>query len=178
MTKFRGVLPLAVLAMAACNRSSSESATSGSSTGSSNPGAAMSSSATAPNTASSTLASSCPRTGLWALCSVEDRLTDAGFVLRRVSAASPHRAGFRVDPAVYTLGGKRLEVFIYPSESALSADIAKIDTLSAAPNGAPNPWGMVPTFVHSGNLAAVYLTDNGTQAERLTLALTAGAPQR
>jgi hypothetical protein len=103
---------------------------------------------------------------------------DAGFVLRRVSSAPPHRPGFSVDPAVYTLGGKRLEVFIYPSESALSADMAKIDTLSAAPNGAPNPWGMVPTFVHSGNLAAVYLSDNGTQAERLTLALTAGAPQR
>jgi len=79
---------------------------------------------------------------------------------------------------VYTLGGRRLEVFIYPSVSALSADIAKLDTLSAAPNGAPNPWGSVPTFVRSANLAAVFLTDNGTQAERLTLALTAGAPQR
>jgi hypothetical protein len=32
--------------------------------------------------------------------------------------------------------------------------------------------------VRSGNLAAVFLTDNATQAERLTLALTAGAPQR
>jgi hypothetical protein len=138
----------------------------------------MSAATASPNAASSTPASPCPRTGLWALCSVEDRLTDAGFVLRRVSSPSPHRAGFSVDPAVYTLGGERLEVFIYPTESALSADIAKIDTLSAAPNGVPNPWGMAPTFVHSANLAAVYLTDNGTQAERLTLALTAGAPQR
>ena len=138
----------------------------------------MSATTASPNAASSTPASPCPRTGLWALCSVEDRLTDAGFVLRRISSPVPHRAGFSVDPAVYTLAGKRLEVFIYPSAAALSADIAKIDTLSAAPNGAPNPWGMPPTFVHSGNLAAVYLTDNGTQAERLTLALTAGAPQR
>jgi hypothetical protein len=31
--------------------------------------------------------------------------------------------------------------------------------------------------VRSANLAAVFLTDNPTQAERLTLALTAGAPQ-
>jgi hypothetical protein len=31
--------------------------------------------------------------------------------------------------------------------------------------------------VRSGNLIAVFLTDNPTQAERLALALTAGAPQ-
>ncbi len=81
-------------------------------------------------------------------------------------------------PAVYTLGRSRLEVFIYPTESALAADVAKIDTVSAAPRGAPNPWPFFsPTFVRSANLAAVFLTDNATQAERLTLALTAGAPQ-
>ena len=99
-------------------------------------------------------------------------------MVRRVAGEAPHRAGFSVTPAVYTLAGKRLEVFIYPNEPALSADIKKIDTVSAAPGGAPNPWPMPPTFVRSGNLAAVFLTDNATQAERLTLALTAGAPQR
>jgi hypothetical protein len=72
----------------------------------------------------------------------------------------------------------RLEVFIYPDESALSADVSKIDTVTAAPRGAPNPWETTVTFVRSGNLAAILLTDNETQAERLTLALTAGAPQR
>jgi hypothetical protein len=77
------------------------------------------------------------------------------------------------------LGRSRLEVFIYPNESALAADVAKIDTVSAAPRGAANPWPFfAPTFVRSGNLAAVFLTENATQAERLTLALTAGAPQR
>jgi hypothetical protein len=70
-----------------------------------------------------------------------------------------------------------LEVFVYPNESALAADVAKIDTVSVAPRGTPNKWSIPPTFVRSGNLAAVFLTDNATQAERLTLALTAGAPQ-
>jgi hypothetical protein len=36
---------------------------------------------------------------------------------------------------------------------------------------------MTPTFVRSANLLAVFLTENPTYAERLTLALTAGAPQ-
>jgi hypothetical protein len=120
----------------------------------------------------------CPRTGQWALCSVERRLVQSGFVPRRVEGAPPRRAGFSVLPAVYTLGRSRLEVFIYPSEAALAADVAKIDTLSAAPRGAKNPWPFFsPTFVRSVNLAAVFLTDNPTQAERLTLAITAGAPQ-
>jgi hypothetical protein len=129
-------------------------------------------------TAGAPIGSGCPRTGKWALCSVESRLAQSGFVVRRVSGDPPRRAGFSVMPAVYTLGRSRLEVFIYPSESALAADVAKLDTLSAAPRGVPNPWPFFsPTFVRSANLAAVFLTDNATQAERLTLALTAGAPQ-
>jgi aminoglycoside phosphotransferase (APT) family kinase protein len=120
----------------------------------------------------------CPRTGLWALCSVEQRLKGAGFVLRRVEGEAPRRAGFGVRPVAYTLAHSRLEVFIYPTASALSADVAKIDTVKAAPPGAPTEWETTPIFVHSGNLAVIFLTENGTQAERLTLALTAGAPQR
>lgn len=120
--------------------------------------------------------SACPRTGLWALCSVEDRLTHSGFVVRRADG-SPKRAGFSVLPQLYTLGRSRLEVFLYPNAAAATADFRGIDTLSAAPRGAPNPWGMTPTFVRSANLLAVFLTDNPTYAERLTLALTAGAPQ-
>jgi hypothetical protein len=120
----------------------------------------------------------CPRTGQWALCSVERRLIQSGFVIRRVNGAPPRRAGFSVLPAIYTLGRSRLEVFIYPSEATLAADVAKIDTATAAPRGVKNPWPFFsPTFVRSANLAAVFLTDNPTQAERLTLALTAGAPQ-
>lgn len=81
-------------------------------------------------------------------------------------------------PAVYMLGKSRLEVFIYPDDASLSRDVAKLDTVAAAPRGTTGQWGSAtPTFVRSGNLAAVFLSDNGTQAERLTLALSAGAPQ-
>ena len=130
------------------------------------------------NAGASPAAPECPRTGQWALCSVERRLIQSGFVIRRVNGGPPRRAGFSVLPAVYTLGRSRLEVFIYPSEATLAADVAKIDTATAAPRGVKNPWPFFsPTFVRSANLAAVFLTDNPTQAERLTLALTAGAPQ-
>jgi hypothetical protein len=102
----------------------------------------------------------------------------SGFVVKRVNGEPPRRAGFSVTPAVYMLGRSRLEVFIYPSESALEGDVAKMDTVAAAPRGAKNPWPFFsPTFVRSANLVAIFLTDNPTQAERLMLALTAGAPQ-
>src|ERR1700741_1224176 len=49
-----------------------------------------------------------PRTGLWALCSVEKRLTQAGFVVNHATEPSPRRAGFSVAPATYSLGRSRL----------------------------------------------------------------------
>lgn len=176
MKEFPRCLILASAALAACTQSSSESAGTASSTATTSNGV----SAVRPPVATTAapIGAGCPRTGKWALCNVENRLTQSGFVVRRVSGEAPRRAGFSVTPAVYTLGRSRLEVFIYPSESALAADVAKMDTVSAAPRGAKNPWPFFsPTFVRSANLVAVFLTDNPTQAERLTLALTAGAPQ-
>lgn len=174
MTNVPGCILLALTALAACSRSAPERADSAASatipanTAGSSPAAGASSAPTK---------SPCPRTGRWALCSIETRLTQSGFVVRRVRGDVPRRAGFSVPPVVYTLGRTRLEVFIYPNESTLAADVAKLDTTFAAPRGTRNPWLMIPTFVRSANLAAVLLTDNPTQAERFTLALTAGAPQ-
>jgi hypothetical protein len=121
--------------------------------------------------------STCPRTGKWALCSVEKRLRQSGFVVTPVPGASPRRAGFSVAPIVYRLGRARLEVFIYGDEASAARDVAKLDTVTVAPRGSVSRWGGIPTFVRAGNLVAVFLTDNPTHADRLSLALTAGAPQ-
>jgi hypothetical protein len=131
--------------------------------------AAVSSGSEAPST--------CPRTGKWALCSVEKRLRQSGFVVTPVRGAAPRRAGFSVAPVVYRLGRARLEVFIYGDEASLASDVAKLDTVAVAPRGSVGRWGGIPTFVRAGNLVAVFLTDNPTHADRLSLALTAGAPQ-
>jgi hypothetical protein len=175
MTRLTSLLLLGLATLIACSRSSSGSADSASSgTAAIN---VVSTPAVGSDSVSAPKGPGCPRTGRWALCSVEQRLMQSGFVVRRVDSVGPRRPGFAVAPAVYTLGRTRLEVFIYPNESAVSADVAKIDTVFAAPRGAKHTWGLVPTFARSGNLAAVFLTDNATQAERFTLAITAGAPQ-
>ena len=176
MKNLPALLTLVSTGLLACSRSSPAPSGSASSTAA-NTDVAASAPPAATVSSSTARGSPCPRTGLWALCSVEKRLEQSGFVVRRASGVPTRRAGFSVLPAVYNLGRSRLEVFIYPTQDALSADVAKIDTVFAAPRGAPNPWETAPTFVRSANMAAVFLTDNGTQAERLALALTAGAPQ-
>ena len=122
--------------------------------------------------------SPCPRTGRWATCSLEKRLEQSGFVLRKPAGENPRRLGFSVAPLVYSLGRARLEVFIYPDEPALGRDLAQMDTTVAAPRGKTNDWEIPPRFMRSANLAAVFLTRNEQQAERVTLAITAGPPQR
>ena len=56
-------------------------------------------------------------------------------------------------------------------------DVAALDTTRVAPHGGTYAWPATPTFVHSANLAAVLLTPNERQIERIQLALEAGPPQ-
>ena len=177
MIRFSLVLLGGSVLVAGCGRSSKSTSDSAASNAISSPPAAQPQAATAISAQAGGLGSPCPRTGLWALCSVEKRLVQSGFVVKRMSGEAPRRAGFSVPPTVYTLGHSRLEVFIYPDEATLKRDVAKIDTVTAAPRGARSPWETPPEFVRSANLAAVFLTDSPQQAERLMLALTAGAPQ-
>lgn len=119
----------------------------------------------------------CPRTGRWAICSFEKRLEQAGFVARKAGGEPPRRSGLSVQPQAYTLGRAYLEVFIYPDEAAMKRDLVALDTTVVAPRGGKNEWGMPPRFIRSANLIAVFLTSNEQQAERLSLAVTAGPPQ-
>jgi hypothetical protein len=118
----------------------------------------------------------CPATGEWALCSVEKRLKRSGFVARKVDGESPDRAGFSVRPTVYTLGNGRLEVFIYEDAAAMEKDIAALDTLGVTPPGTASAWPSPPGLIRSANLAVVYMGQSARAAERLMLAITAGAP--
>jgi hypothetical protein len=141
-------------------------------------GVALSNPSTGSDTSSQT-ANACPRTGLWAQCSVEKRLSQSGFVVRRMPDSVKRRSGFSVMPTPYLLGRARLDVFIYPTADAVANETSRLDTALAGPRGVKSQWGVgvQPTFVRSANLIAVFLTDNPTQSERLSLALTAGPPQ-
>jgi hypothetical protein len=98
-------------------------------------------------------------------------------VVRPIEGKAAKRAGFSVMPVAYSLGQARLEVFVYTDQAALDRDISRMDTLLVVPKGTTSTWESVPTLIRSANLAAVLLTDSPRQAERVALALTAGAPQ-
>jgi hypothetical protein len=121
--------------------------------------------------------SPCPHTGMWAECSLERRLKQAGFVVTRIDSVFGKRAGFSVKPMVYSLGKSRLEVFLYESEKALAQDVAKLDTVRVVPIGSPPDSAVAPTFIRSANLIGILTSQNARQAERVVLAITAGAPQ-
>src|SRR5213595_262273 len=61
----------------------------------------------------------CPHTGRWAICNLETRLRQAGFVAKRVSGDSAKSARFSVTPIVYTLGRARLEVYLFDDSTVL-----------------------------------------------------------
>lgn len=174
MTQNRGLILSALILGLACGRSKSEPSVD-------TLGVALSTPTTGGDTSnnSSPPANACPRTGLWAQCSVEKRLSQSGFVVRRVPDSAKRRSGFTVMPIPYILGRSRLDIFIYPTADAVASETSRLDTTLAGPRGVRNQWGVgvQPTFVRSANLIAVFLTDNPTQSERLSLALTAGPPQ-
>lgn len=120
----------------------------------------------------------CAHTGRWTLCTLERRMRQAGFVARRLDEDASARAGFSVKPVAYSLGRARLEVFLYDDQAAMARDMAALDTALVSPRGsAGTQWESTPTLIRSGNLAAVFLATSPVQAERLVLAITAGAPQ-
>ena len=121
--------------------------------------------------------SQCPEDGRWRLCSVVDRLEDAGLVPQKQDDPARHPF-FSVPGTAFKVARGDLEVFVYPDAGAAERDVAALDTVRVAPKGETGPWHMPrPTFIHSANLIAVYQTLSETQAERVQLALGAGPPQ-
>ncbi|HUQ84208.1 MAG TPA: hypothetical protein VM076_23860 [Gemmatimonadaceae bacterium] len=173
---------LALLASLACNRETgkaADSAASGSRPAAattprtdSSPAAAGApagtTAATAPN------AAGCISEGVWQPCSVEKRLTDAGFVpIRKGSAPG---GVFDVQGTTYALGAAELNVYVFKSAKDRETASAAIDTVTVTKTGGASPWTTPPTFISSNNLIAVLLSDNGRLIERVQLAITAGLP--
>jgi hypothetical protein len=112
--------------------------------------------------------------GDWQQCSIEKRLTDAGYV---PVIKGPAPTGiFDVAGTTYVLGKAELNIYIFRSARDREAAVAQIDTNTVAPRGATAPWSMPPWFITSNNLVAVLVSDNGRLIERVQNAVRAGLP--
>jgi len=166
MELFKAVFLAAVTACIACGKSSTPSADTA------HPAAAP------PVAGAARPSGPCPPTGEWAICSLEKRMKSAGLVARRITPGTVARAGFSAKPVSYALGrDSRLDVFFYRDEQALARDVAKLDTLHGVPFGAAPDTASPPVWIRSANVAALLFTHDPREADRVSLAITAGPPQ-
>ena len=130
--------------------------------------------ATAPASGAATTPG-CVSVGEWQSCSIEKRLTDAGFV--PIHKGPAPGGVFPVGGTSYALGAAQLHVYIFKSAKEREQAVAGIDTTTVSRRGSPASWPMPPTFITSNNLVAVLVSDNARQIERVQLAITAGLPR-
>jgi hypothetical protein len=129
-----------------------------------------------PSAAADTTAPPCPATGLWAECSVIERLEQAGLVMDKGQQPATEKPLER-QGSTCSVRSATLEVFIYPTRAARERDQARLDPEEyLAADQDPGPVHK-PTLVTSENVLVVLDTHRERQRERITLALTAGPPQ-
>lgn len=120
----------------------------------------------------------CPRDGTWKACHLEDRINKAGMDIRVLDTITvPY---FDAKGTRYKIGKTATLVAFYFADSAAgAAATAKLDKLRLTPPGdSIGQWPSAPfEAVRTANMIAVLFEVNATQAERVRLALTAGAPQ-
>jgi hypothetical protein len=139
----------------------------------------------APSTAAaeSTLATmppaggTCPDFGLWQACSVEYRIERAGLAVNRRDEGVRHDF-MSVEGLVWETSRAEIQVFLYASEADRKKDTDQLDTVFVSPPGKRVYWRWPAQLVTSNNMAAIILSLNPRQAERIALALGAGLPAR
>jgi hypothetical protein len=120
----------------------------------------------------------CPRDGTWKACALEERIGSAGMMIKPLdSVRVPQlpRPGAR-----YKIGKvATMAVFYFPDSAAGVKATAGLDPYRLTPRG--DSLGAFPAppreVIRSANLIAVLFDVNATQAERVRLAITAGAPR-
>ena len=172
----RGVRCWVAIAFTACQRQAADRADSAASSAASP--ARIDSAARAETTRASTPVTAtpaCVSEGEWQQCSIEKRLTDAGYV--PINKGPSPTGVFPVSGTTYALGPAQLHVYIFKSAKEREQAIAAIDTTAVSPRGSAAPWPTRPTLITSNNLVGVLVSDNGQLIERVQLAITAGLPR-
>jgi len=83
---------------------------------------------------------------------------------------------FSVEGQTYKTTQSTIHVFLYADEAARRQDTGRLDSVAVAPRGGSYTWSDPAVLVTSNNLAAVVVSPNERQTERIVLALSAGLP--
>ena len=130
--------------------------------------------------------SACPANGLWAQCAVLYRLERAGLAPHLDSTEKVEEKSIGRGPGgeggaksfVVKIGmSARLEVFLYPDSAARMADASHLDRKEFVGATQEQTIKRERTLIENANLIGLLTSINSHQRERVSDALTAGAPQ-
>ena len=121
----------------------------------------------------------CPATGLWAECSVLYRVERSGVAPHVDSTGKADEKSLTGRPLLIKFGtASRLEVFFYPDSAARIADGKRLDRAALVGATSQQTIRRERTLIENGNLIGLLSSINDRLRERVSDALTAGAPQR
>jgi len=159
-----GIIIAGVLGAAGCSKPDAPPPSAGGSAASASPPAAGN--------------STCPATGLWAECSLIYRLDRAGLSPAVDAGAKPEEKSLTGKPLVLKIGrAATLELFVYPDSNARIADAKKLDRAHLVTATAQQTIERERTLIESSNVIGLLTSLNSHQRERVSDAITAGAPQ-
>lgn len=117
----------------------------------------------------------CPKTGHWIDCQVRERLIRSGLAPRDTAREALPSLG--PAPLVFRLGKGGLAVYLFADSAARARAMKTLDTVKyvRAERG-PTVLSQA-TVIENDNLLALLFSKNDQQIERVSDALTAGAPQ-
>lgn len=120
----------------------------------------------------------CPATGLWAECSVLYRLERSGLAPHVDSTGRADEKTLSGRLLVVKFGTtSRLEVFLYSDSAARSADAKKLDRTALVGATGQQTLRRERTLIENANLIGLLTSINDRLRERVSDALSAGAPQ-
>jgi len=120
----------------------------------------------------------CPATGLWAQCSVLYRLERSGLAPHLDSTAKVDEKALNGQSFIVHFGtNSTLEVFLYADSTTRIKDGAKLDRTKLVNATAIQTMNRERTLVENANLIGLLTSLNDRLRERVSDALSAGAPQ-
>lgn len=121
----------------------------------------------------------CPATGLWAQCSILYRFERAGIAPHLDSTATVEEKTLSGGQSFVIKFGatSKLELFLYPDSASRVKDGAKLDRTKLVSATAPQTINRERTLIENANLIGLLTSLNDRLRERVSDALTAGAPQ-
>lgn len=122
-------------------------------------------------------ADGCPRTGHWSECQVKRRLEQSGLAPRDAKDEIEGLPTLDVTPVTMMIGSANAALYVFPDTMARRRAANGLDTLTFI--AYPKPVGMrrEGTVIQNDNLLLVLFSFNDHQRERVSDAITAGAPQ-